>query len=229
MKPKVALGIAVTALSLITLAGCCSVCSSRAQTVELFNGKDLEGWTHLFETEDAPASTAWSVKDGILTCQGEPFGYLYTKKSFENFRLDVEYRWVSTTPPRNNGIFSRIQNPRSGAIPRCVETQLNAGQAGDLMTMQGMTMDTDQPRFFHIPNHELAGEVHGVKAVKNVERSGEAWNEITVIANDGTYTVTMNGESINEATGIEVLSGPIGLQCEGGIIQYRRVAITPLP
>jgi hypothetical protein len=217
------LGIATAML----YAGC-NTSSDKNETVELFNGQNLDGWIHLFEESDSPASVAWAVDEGVLTCQGEPFGYLYTKQSFQDFRLEVEYRWVSTSDPRNNGIFSRVQDPTSGAIPRCVETQLNAGQAGDLMTMQGMKMDTDQARFFHIPNHELAGEVHGVTAITNVERPGGEWNQITVIARGGTYTVIMNGQEINQAMGIPELSGPIGLQCEGGVIQYRRVAITPL-
>jgi len=226
MKTSLTLGITVIAFAVIS-SGCCTRCAPR-DTVELFNGRNLDGWNHLFAESGAPASVAWTVEDSILTCKGEPMGYLYSRQSYEDFRLEVEYRWVSKDDPRNNGIFSRVQNPASGAIPRCVETQLNAGEAGDLMTMQGMKMDVDQPRFFHIPDHELAGEVHGVKATRNVERSGDEWNQITFTALGGTYSVEMNGERINEATGIEAVSGPIGLQCEGGVIQYRRVAITPL-
>lgn len=228
VRLKIGVFLIVVGTALAICPGC-TTSNNKTTTVNLFNGRNLDGWSHLFQETNAPASVAWTVEDGILTCKGEPLGYLYAKKSFKNFRLQVEYRWVSKTDPRNNGIFSRIQNPTSGAIPRCVETQLNVGEAGDLMTMQGMKMDEDQPRFFHIPNHELAGEVHGVKAVKNVERPGGQWNEITILAQGGTYTVTMNGESINQATGIEIVSGPIGLQCEGGVIQFRRVEVTPLP
>jgi len=197
--------------------------------IDLFNGKNLDGWNCLLTERDVPEESVWTVNDGILTCQGEPLGYLYSKQQFKDFRLEVEYRWCPGTEPGNNGIFSRIQEPRSGPIPKCVETQLNAGEAGDVMTMQGMTMNEYQPRFFHIPHHELAGEVHGVKAETNVERTGEEWNDVVVTARGDTYTVEMNGKSINRATGIEAVSGPIGLQCEGGIIQFRRVRLEPLP
>jgi hypothetical protein len=199
-----------------------------AQQIELFNGKDLNGWIPYLTEDKVSPSSVWTVADGILTCKGEPLGYLYTERSFENFKLEVTYRWKPGTTPGNNGIFSRIQDPKSGPIPRCVETQLNAGEAGDLMTMQGMAMSRDQPRFFHIANHELAGEVHGVKATKNLEVAGEKWNKIIVIAKDDTYSVEMNNERINTATGIPAIAGPIGLQCEGGVIQFQEVKIESL-
>jgi hypothetical protein len=215
------------AILFIVVAGC--VRYSHADEVELFNGKNLDGWIPFLTTDEVPPDSVWTVSDGILTCKGEPLGYLHSKDSFKNFKLVVEYRWAPGTKPGNNGIFSRIQDPTSGPIPRCVETQLNATEAGDLMTMQGMKQKVEQPRFFHIPHHELAGEVHGVKATKNVERSGDEWNEITITAQGDTYSVDMNGEHINDASGVEEFTGPIGLQCEGGVIQFRRITVTPLP
>src|SRR2546421_12599797 len=54
--------------------------------VQLFNGKDLEGWkTH-------PADKAvWKVEDGVLIGTGKHVGHLYTKRGdYANFRYRVE-------------------------------------------------------------------------------------------------------------------------------------------
>ena len=123
------------AVLFIVVAGC--VRYSHADEVELFNGKNLDGWIPFLTTDEVPPDSVWTVSDGILTCKGEPLGYLHSKDSFKNFKLVVEYRWAPGTKPGNNGIFSRIQEPTSGPIPRCVETQLNATEAGDKLKGPG--------------------------------------------------------------------------------------------
>ena len=39
--------------------------------VDLFNGKDLTGWVDVNTSPDT-----WSVKDGLLVCQGKPIGVM---------------------------------------------------------------------------------------------------------------------------------------------------------
>ena len=63
----------------------------------------------------------------------------------------------------------------------------------------------------------------------DAERPAGEWNRIEVLAEGGTYTVWMNGQQINQANGVEVTAGPLGLQSEGGEIHFRRVSLTPLP
>jgi hypothetical protein len=76
--------------------------------IELFNGKDLEGW----ELTNPRATSGWSVKDGVLINRveqtpGTPhknFGNLRTVKEFEDFNLTVE-----TNLPKggNSGVYLR--------------------------------------------------------------------------------------------------------------------------
>jgi len=40
--------------------------------------------------------------------------------------------------------------------------------------------------------------------------------------------VKVNGKTVNQATGCEVLAGQIGLQSEGGEIHFRRAELKPL-
>src|SRR5262249_42092552 len=70
--------------------------------IQLFNGKDLEGWVWYQrpprEGKNDPAvvklEDVWSVEDGILKSKGKPNGYLRTNKDFKNFVLTVEERHV---------------------------------------------------------------------------------------------------------------------------------------
>src|SRR5438552_12218612 len=55
----------------------------KSETLQLFNGKDLEGWEGY--------SHLWSVKDGVIVAKNtEPIQvstYLLTKRTFSDFRL----------------------------------------------------------------------------------------------------------------------------------------------
>ena len=224
-------------LPLVSLLGACTVltftsCSSpghgsKASTTELFNGRDLVGWQSVLADPNVSRETVWSVRDGLIVCRGEPLGVLHTSESFTNFRLVVEYRWAPGAKPGNSGIFSRINGPPR-ALPRCVEVQLQHGNAGDVMGLQGMPLAAGQPRYFEVMNHKVAGDIRGVKKLMDAEKPAGEWNHVEILAQEGTYTVWMNGQKVNKATGVAIITGPVGLQSEGGEVQFRRVAITPL-
>jgi hypothetical protein len=54
------------------------------------------------------------------------------------------------------------------------------------------------------------------------------WNRVEILAQGARYQVWINGKLVNDANGVEVASGPVGVQSEGGIIQFRRITLTPL-
>lgn len=71
-----------------------------AQKQQLFNGKDLSGWTN-YGTEK------WYVEDGLLISESGPdaqYGYLGTEKTFKNFELTVEFKQEADG---NSGVFFR--------------------------------------------------------------------------------------------------------------------------
>ncbi|MCL4179574.1 MAG: DUF1080 domain-containing protein [Verrucomicrobia bacterium] len=227
MKPNTVSTGATFAL-LLSLTACCCV-GKRAGTPseELFNGRDLSGWNHVSANAATPLNAVWTVQNGIIVCQGDPVGFLYSERAFTNFRLLVEYRWAPGQKPGNSGIFSRIAPP-IGALPRCVEVQLMHGNAGDVLGLQGRTIEPNQARFFAIKAHPLAGDIAGVKKTQDHEKPPGEWNRVELLAQDGNYTVWVNGELVNEVSGVEIVPGPIGLQSEGGELHFRRVTITPL-
>jgi hypothetical protein len=215
-------------LALAALTGCHSPAKGSKQgTIELFNGKNLAGWKHVLAEADVPRDAVWFVRDGLLICKGTPLGVLHTERAFKNFRLVVDYRWAPGTKPGNNGILTRI-NGAARALPRCAEVQLQHGSAGDVLGLQGMMVSSGQPRYFEVMNHALAGDIRGVKKLADAERPAGEWNRVELLARDGNYTVWMNGQQINNASGVEVQSGPVGVQAEGGEIHFRAVMLTPL-
>lgn len=205
----------------------CTTPGQRDGVVELFNGHNLTGWSHVLADATVPEADVWSVQDGVLTCTGDPVGFLYRGPQVTDFRMVVEYRWKPGTPPGNSGIFSRI-NGTMGALPQTVEVQLKHAGAGDVMGLQGRKVDAAQPRFFSVKKHPLAGDIAGVKALEYVENAAGEWNRVEILALGPRYTVWMNGKLVNQATGVEVVPGLVGLQSEGGAIQFRRVTLTPL-
>jgi hypothetical protein len=210
------------------LTACSTPTSQPGNTpVELFNGRNLEGWQHVLADPAISRDAVWSVRDGMIVCRGEPLGMLYTTAAFTNFRLIVEYRWAPGGKPGNSGILTRINGP-TRALPRCTEVQLQHGNAGDVLGLHGMTVTAGQPRSFAVKAHKIAGDIAGVKKLADAEKPAGEWNRVEVLAQGGHYTVWVNGQQINEATGVEVSTGPIGLQSEGGEIHFRRVTLTPL-
>lgn len=83
-------------LSLLMLAG--GLLS--AQEIELFNGKNLDGWT-IYGTEK------WYVQDGLLVCESGPdkgYGYLATNEHYKDFELTLEFQQEADG---NSGVFVR--------------------------------------------------------------------------------------------------------------------------
>lgn len=71
-----------------------------AQEKNLFNGKNLEGWT-IYGTEK------WYVQDHLLVSESGPdkaYGYLATDKHYKNFELMVEFKQEANG---NSGVFIR--------------------------------------------------------------------------------------------------------------------------
>ncbi len=196
------------------------------EDVSLFNGKDLDGWEFHLADPKLKLEDVWSVKDGILVCKGEPMGYLATKKEFKDFKLVVEWRWAPGKDPGNSGIFARITGePKT--LPKCIETQLKHGDAGDLWAFEGYKLKGDADRFQDV-KHEKFGHLIGVKRIADGEKPPGEWNQCSILINGGTVSVELNGKVINYATDCDDVPGKIGLQSEGGEVHFRTVKLMPV-
>lgn len=195
---------------------------SRAQQTgeaELFNGKDFAGWTFFMRSNSAPEKT-WSVANGVIHCTGRPVGYLRTVKSYHDYKLTVEWRFVKVARHADNtGILIHMQLPDK-IWPGCVECQGQSGRQGDFWLQPGVMADghpADGKRNIHIPMTGAANE----------KPAGE-WNACQIIANGNTVETIVNGRSLNKITGCNLASGFIGVQSEGAEIEVRTMRLEPL-
>lgn len=199
----------------------------QAQPVDLFNGKNLEGWQAFLVEPEVKKEDVWSVQDGILICRGEPLGYLYTDKTYTSFRLLVEWRWAPGTEPGNSGVLMRISGEPKG-IPRAIEAQLKSGSAGDLYGFHGLKIDGAAERKRGGEGHELLGDFVGVSKIEANENEPGQWNTYEIALEGPDIEVKVNGKLVNEARDADIVAGPIGFQSEGGEIHFRTIQLTPL-
>ena len=80
-----------------TLLAIAALAGAACHAAELFNGKDLSGWTEVRDHSVTGGYTAaeptWSVVNGAIRTTGTPFGYLRTRRSdFGDFTLTRKYR-----------------------------------------------------------------------------------------------------------------------------------------
>ena len=212
----------------VLLAGCLAVLAARAERVELFNGKDLSGWTSVVDHEVCGGYKAdeptWFVKDGTILTTGTPFGYLRTKRGdFADFRLHVEYRWWRKTEKPNSGVFVRLAAEHGTFLPTCLENQLCRGAEGDVLGLAGLRFAGFEPRSPFDPAHALSGITKAPRKGADVEKPFGEWNVLEVEVKGDTLVNRVNGVELNRLTGITVPKGAIALQSEGGAVQFRNV------
>ncbi len=208
----------------------CASCATfddddRRGAVELFNGRDLEGWTAFSVKDGTRKEDVWSVQDGVIVCKGEPMGWLATTRAFTNACLALEYRWAPGKAPGNSGVFVRL-NGAPKALPRCVEVQLKHGNAGDLFGFHGMPVScSDTNRAIVKKGGELTGDLAGAKRLVGAENPPGEWNRLEIEFEDDEIEVELNGKDVNEVKCAERAPGPIALQSEGGEVQFRNIRI----
>ena len=173
------------------------------ESIKLFNGTDLSGWTYYIEDSTKNPQEEFVVRDSVIALSGT-FGYIRTDSTYSNYKLNVEWRWPDSAT--NSGIF--VQIAEDGIWPSCYECQLWTGRAGDLINSGG----SDCAEYRNDSNEKPVTE----------------WNAAEIICTDSTVTVSINGTEQNRITGISNKSGHIGLQSEGGPIEFRNVTLTPL-
>lgn len=223
--------------SLLIVAGCSSgpaeepvpaVPEEAAATVsmDLFDGATLDGWEVFLADPEVKKEDVWSVQDGLLVTTGEPLGFLHTTESFQDFELVVEWRWAPGTEPGNNGTLMRI-NGELSPVPRCIEVQMKSGNEGDVYGFHGLVIEGDPERTTASEN-DLVGQFIGVKRMEDAWNPPGEWNRYDIRVEGGDITVKLNEKLVNQVTNAEVISGPVGVQSEGGIAQFRTIRITPL-
>jgi hypothetical protein len=120
----------ISFLSLVIIS-----CQLKNETtaIKLFNGKDLSGW-HIDVPDmdqDSLLESPFIIRDGLLVSLGDPNGHIITDSVFQNFRLEVEYRFAGE--PGNCGVLVFASTPRAlyEMFPKSIEVQMMHENAGD--------------------------------------------------------------------------------------------------
>ncbi len=186
---------------------------------QLFNGKNLDGWSIFVSDSTIKPATFFYVKDGVIETPGVPTGYLRTKKEFGNYRLHVEWRYPEN--PINSGVFIHTSGPDK-IWPRHYQCQLKHLSAGDFI-IQDVGMSATVRDTVYISMEKVKPIAPKMKA-SNENKPGE-WNSFDIVCKGNTVEIKVNGVLQNYAINCSDSKGGIGLQAEGSKIQFRNIWI----
>jgi hypothetical protein len=167
--------------------------------VQLFDGKSLAGW-HVMN------GGKFTAADGVIKLRGGS-GWLRSDKEYSDFVLRLEVRWLK--PKQDSGIFIRASKEGKNWPDRRYEVQCE-----------------NSPRVAMLfgAKHKLDKE----KAAKALKAVNE-WNTFEVKCEGSACEVRLNGELVCTGEGLKNTKGHIGLQGEGGQLDFRNIRIKALP
>jgi len=204
---------AIVLIIMMTLSVSAQNTSKKSSGSQLFNGKDFTGWKFCMSKNAAPEAT-WSIRDGLIYCAGKPNGYIRTEKSYSDFKVTVEWRFIK---PGNTGVMVFMQEPDQ-VWPRCVECQGMHDHQGDFWLWGGVGCAK-------APVTQNNGII---MQEPSAEKPVGEWNTYQVICKGNSAEIVVNGKSTNKITDCNVSSGFIGLQSEGAELEIRSVVVEPL-
>lgn len=219
---------------LLFLLGMVTSCATAPpETRTLFNGHDLSGWEIDVPALDTMPSARepFLVRNGLLVTTGDPPGHLVSKDVFENYRLDVEYRFPSE--PGNAGVLVHASTPRAlyRMFPQSIEVQLMHENAGDFWCIvEDITVPDMERRRGPRENWGIT-EGKGRRIINltdGSERPVGEWNALAIETLGSSVRVSVNGDLVNDGFDATADRGRIALQSEGSEVEFRRVAITPV-
>jgi hypothetical protein len=206
-----------------------------AETIPLFNGKDLTGWhVDVPEADKNPdIKPSFLVRDGMLVSLGTPRGHLITDKSYENYKIHAEYRFPAK--PGNCGILVHASTPRTlyDMFPSSIEVQMESGNAGDFWCIQENIevpdMEKRRPR---AEGQKWGGDTPDARRILNLTDDSEKplgeWNTMVIECKGGSIRVWVNGDLVNDGSKATVTKGQIAVQAEGAEVEFRKLELTPL-
>lgn len=196
---------------------------AESATEQLDPPKDFgEGYTQLTMTDFQGYSVnenAWKHYGDRIVTNGATKGYIYTKGSYKNFILTLEYRFeppVDADEKRiqncNTGVLLYVQEPHK-VWPVSLEVQGKFVEMGSIKPNGGAA--------------DVVIEDHPEVRESKRKPVGE-WNHFEIHSTDGALQAFLNGELICKSEAGELKSGVIGLQSEGDMVEFRYIAIKPL-
>lgn len=164
----------------------------------LFNGKDLSGW-HIMN------GGRFSVKEGVIFLD-KGGGWLRSDKTYRDFELRMDFRFLNKGA--NSGIFFRANDDNG------------PNKAYQVQTMDGDSIGDIYDRSLAKPKVK-----RDVELVKKILKPTGEWQKYVITVREGTVEVRLNGEVVTKADGLATEAGYVGMQGEGGQLEFKNVRI----
>lgn len=197
-----------TILSVLSLALLLVSNQAIAQCKQLFNGKDLSGWT-IHGTEK------WYVENKELVCESGPdkgYGYLSTNSPYKDFELSVQFKLEANG---NSGVF--IRSDIEG------------------VKIKGWQVEVAPPGLHTGGIYESYGRGWLIKPTEEAQKalSPDGWNTMKILAKGNKITTWLNDKQMVQLDDEKIgqAKGFIALQIHdgGGIkVRWRDICIKEL-
>ncbi|WP_431123419.1 3-keto-disaccharide hydrolase [Flagellimonas flava] len=193
---------------LFALLFACFIGNSQQQTIDLFNGENLDGWVN-------HGSEKWYVENGLLVCESGPkaeYGYLSTEQNYKNFELTLEFKQESDG---NSGVFIRSTFEGTKVSGWQVEVAPPNKHTGGIYESYGR-------------GWLIKPDAEKEKALKMGE-----WNTLKIVANGPSVTSWLNGVEMVHISDEKIGQGEgaVALQIHdgGGIkVKWRNIKLKAL-
>ena len=216
--------------SLFMLSACNQKNQEQPESEKLFNGIDLNGWHVDVPAMDNNPDTInpFIVRDGLLVSLGDPRGHLITDNEFENYQLEVEYRFAGE--PGNCGVLVHSSTPRAlyKMFPKSMEVQMEHENAGDFWCIvEDITVPNMEDR--RGPKEEWGiteGKARRIKkSVDGAEVPVGEWNNMVIECVGDEVKVWVNDVFVNYGYDCTANKGQIALQAEGSEVEFRKIEL----
>lgn len=203
--------------SLICLTAAILTCGCESKNA-LFTGKDLTGWAAF----PANKTNLWSVKNGIIRCDGTASSHLCSEKTFRDYHLHFE--WRGSASAAHGGLAVHTTGWEK-SWPECVEISLSDGSAGDILligkdltaTKFDITIRTDGQQPVRVP-----------KQLGNSENLPGEWNSVDVFCTQNSISVFLNGFEQNELSTLNRNFGAVCLISKGSPMEFKNLYLNPI-
>jgi hypothetical protein len=187
--------------------------TGESETIQLFNGKDLDGWEG--------HEKYWSARDGVIvgknTDKVPVSTYLLTKRKFSDFRLLATVKLVRSEMHSGIAMWGRV-----------------APEKGDPFTYAGHLVMFPSGWGFYDLYGRMGLPVDGA-AAKKVGKQHD-WNNLEILAQGNRIRLVANGVLVADWRDPEpdrIHEGPIGLQLHSNSepqeVQFKDLTLTTFP
>jgi hypothetical protein len=207
---------------------------------DLFNGKDLSGWSARNEDSTGTRSSGrWSADEGrqAITCTGTGRDYLVSDESFDEYVFELEWMFKPGGPSTPNGsgvVIHSTGNPFENN-PRGYEIDLRipATSGGKPVSSGRIRAGTGAVICYGVtaanhtgPAEGTRGSVRGLGALRppEIDESG-GWNRLRIATFDDRFLVWINDDLVNEVWNLSETFGRICLRSQKTAVEFRRVSI----